>query len=81
MKSLVALLESISLWVLFSLLAIAFVGSRPCLALAICVVGGIAMALSSLAGFTPMNQATTKQANQKKDRPSLRDNNPSATVQ
>jgi hypothetical protein len=52
MKSLITVLEPLSLWILFSLLAIAFVGSRPYLALAICVVGGVAMALSSLAGFS-----------------------------
>ena len=51
MKSLVAAMEPILLWVLFSLLAIAFVGSRPYVALAISVVGGVSMALSSLASF------------------------------
>jgi len=66
MKSLITVLKPLSLWVLFSLLAIAFVGTRPYLALAICVAGSIAMALSSLAGFSSLRQETTGQAGQKK---------------
>jgi len=66
MKSLITAFEPLSLWVLFSLLAIAFVGTRPYLALAICVAGGIAMALSSLAGFSSLRQKTTEQTGQKK---------------
>ena len=66
MKSLIKVLEPLSLWVLFSLLAIAFVGTRPYLALAICVAGGIAMALSSLAGFSSSHQETTGEVGQKK---------------
>ena len=62
MKSLTTVLEPLSLWVLFSLLAIAFVGTRPYLALAICVTGGIAMALSSLAGFSSSPQEATEEA-------------------
>ena len=66
MKSLITVLEPLSLWVLFSLLAIAFMGTRPYLALAICVAGGIAMALSSLAGFSSLRQQDTEQAGEKK---------------
>ncbi len=66
MKSLITILEPLSLWILFSLLAIAFVGTRPYLALAICVAGGIAMALSSLAGFSSPRQEGTEQAGEKK---------------
>jgi len=51
MKSPITALEPILLWVLFSLIAITFVGTRPHVALAICVVGGVSMALSSLASF------------------------------
>lgn len=67
MKSLIPVLEPLSLWALFSLLAIAFVGTRPYLALAICITGGIAMALSSLAGFSSLRQETTEQASQKEE--------------
>jgi len=66
MKSLLPVLEPLSLWVLFSLLAIAFVGTRPYLALAICVAGGIAMALSCLAGFSSPPQEATEEAGQRK---------------
>ncbi len=67
MKSLITVLEPLSLWILFSLLAISFVGTRPYLALVICVVGGIAMALSCLAGFSSLGQETTEQAGQKEE--------------
>jgi len=69
MKSLLTAMEPVLLWILFSLLAIAFVGTRPYLALAICVAGSIAMALSSLAGFSSLCQEATEQAGQeeKKD--------------
>jgi hypothetical protein len=66
MKSLIKVLEPLSLWVLFSLLAIAFVGTRPYLALVTCVVGGIAMTISSLAGFSSPRQEAIEQADQKK---------------
>lgn len=66
MKSVLTALEPLSLWVLFSLLAIAFVGTRPYLALVTCVVGGIAMAISSLAGFSSSHQETTGEVGQKK---------------
>lgn len=66
MKSVLTALEPLSLWVLFSLLAIAFVGTRPYLALVTCVVGGIAMAISSLAGFSSPRQEAIEQGDQKK---------------
>jgi len=66
MKSALRAMKPLSLWVLFSLLAITFVEVRPYLALAICVAGGIAMALSSLAGFYSPPQEATEQAGQKK---------------
>jgi hypothetical protein len=67
MKPLITVLEPLSLWVLFSLLAIAFVGTRPYLALAICVAGGIAMALSSLAGFSSSCQEASEKGGQNKE--------------
>jgi len=56
MRSVIAAWEPFSLWLLFSLLAIAFVGSRPYLALAISVAGGIVMAVTCLAGFSSSRQ-------------------------
>lgn len=81
MRSLITILEPLSLWVLFSLLAIAFVGTRPYLALAICVLGGIAMALSSLADFSSLRHKAPERAGQEeKNRPTLRDGNLSDMV-
>jgi hypothetical protein len=41
-------MQPLLVWLLASLMAIALMGSRPYLALAVVVVGGIAMGLSSL---------------------------------
>lgn len=41
-------MQPLLVWLLASLLAIALMGSRPYLALAVVLVGGIAMGLSSL---------------------------------
>ncbi len=49
MKSARAALEPVLLWLLFSLLTIAFVSSRPYLALILALLGGIAMGVSSVA--------------------------------
>lgn len=56
MKSVASALEPILLWILFTLLAIAFVGTRPYLALVLAVVGGIAVGASSLAGYSSLHQ-------------------------
>jgi len=62
MRSVASALEPVLLWVLFSLLAIAFVGTRPYLALALAVLGGIAMGLSSLASYSSLHQDPPDQA-------------------
>ena len=41
-------MQTLLIWLLASLLAIALMGSRPYLALVVVLVGGIAMGLSSL---------------------------------
>lgn len=61
MKSVANALEPILLWILFTLLAIAFVGTRPYLALVLTVVGGIAMGASSLAGYSSLHQDAADQ--------------------
>lgn len=66
MRSLLTVLEPVFLWILFCLLAIAFVGTRPYLALAASVAGGIVMALSSFAGFSSLRKEVTEQAGREK---------------
>ncbi len=61
MKSAASALEPFLLWILFTLLAIAFVGTRPYLALVLAVVGGIAMGASSLAGYSSLHQDAADQ--------------------
>jgi len=51
MKSLLTVMEPLSLWVLFSLLAIAFVGTKPQVGLAIAILGGVLMGLSSIVSY------------------------------
>jgi uncharacterized membrane protein YraQ (UPF0718 family) len=61
MKSVARALEPFLLWILFSLLAIAFVGTRTYLALVIALLGGIAMGLSSLSGYLPSPQHSDRE--------------------
>lgn len=51
-RSFAAAGEPFLLWVFLSLLAIAWVGRRPYAALAIALLGGIAMGLSSVANYS-----------------------------
>lgn len=44
-------LNLILMWILFSLLAIAFIGTRPFVGLAIAVIGGIILGIFSFADF------------------------------
>lgn len=64
MKSVASVLEPFLLWILFTLLAIAFVGTRPYLALVLAVVGGIAMGASSLAGYSSLRQDAADQGDE-----------------
>jgi hypothetical protein len=49
--SILAAAEPFLLWVFLSLLAIAWVGRRPYVALALALLGGVAMGLSSVASY------------------------------
>lgn len=48
---LLSMLNVFLVWVLFSLLAIAFIGDRPYLSLAIALVGGVVLGFVSLQTF------------------------------
>ena len=65
MKSLITVLEPLSLWVLFSLLAIAFVGTRPYIGLAIAILGGVLMGLSSVVSYDSQCREVTNQGKEK----------------
>jgi len=64
------LLLAFGYWVLFSLLAIAFIGDRPYLGLAIALVGGIVVGFVSMVPFESKLQETAreKQETRKKNR-------------
>jgi len=65
MKSLITVLEPLSLWVLFSLLAVAFVGTRPYVGLAIAILGGVLMGLSSVVSYDSQCREVTNQGKEK----------------
>jgi|GEM_PF-2718291 len=65
MKSLITVLEPLSLWVLFSLLAIAFVETRPYVGLAIAILGGVLMGLSSVASYDSRCREVTHHGKEK----------------
>ena len=52
MRALSGGIQPFLLWILFSLLTIALIGSRPYVALAVALLGGIAMGLSSLVSYS-----------------------------
>ena len=52
LRSFAAAAEPFLLWAFLSLLAIAWVGRRPYVALAMAILGGIAMGLSSVANYS-----------------------------
>ena len=54
-------MQTLLIWLLASLLAIALMGSRPYLALAVVVVGGVAMGLSSLWSSQTRGQDTSQE--------------------
>jgi len=64
MKSLLTVLEPLSLWVLFSLLAIAFVGTRPYIGLAIAILGGVLMGLSAVVSYNSQCREVTNHGNE-----------------
>ena len=68
MKSLITVLEPLSLWVLFSLLAIALVGTRPHIGLAIAILGGLLMGLSSVASYDWQCREVTNHGKEKRPR-------------
>lgn len=55
-SSVFAAAEPFLLWAFLSLLAIAWVGRRPYAALAIALLGGIAMGLSSVANYSTSSE-------------------------
>jgi len=65
MKSLITVLEPLSLWILFSLLAIAFVGTRPYIGLAIAILGGVLMGLSSVVSYDSQCREVANHGNEK----------------
>jgi len=56
LRSFTAAAEPFLLWAFLSLLAIAWVGGRPYGALAIALLGGIAMGLSSMANYSSSSE-------------------------
>ena len=56
--------EPFLLWVFLSLLAIAWVGRRPYVALAIALLGGLAMGLSSVANYSASSERDLDRAAQ-----------------
>ena len=56
LRSFAAAAEPFLLWALLSLLAIAWVGRRPYMALAMAVLGGMAMGLSSVANYSSSSE-------------------------
>ena len=56
LRSFSAAAEPFLLWVFLSLLAIAWVGRRPYAALAIALLGGMAMGLSSVANYSSSSE-------------------------
>jgi hypothetical protein len=56
LRSFAAAAEPFFLWLFLSLLAIAWVGRRPYGALAIALLGGVAMGLSSMANYSSSSE-------------------------
>lgn len=56
LTSFAAAAEPFLLWAFLSLLAIAWVGRRPYVALAMALLGGIAMGLSSVANYSTSSE-------------------------
>ena len=56
LRSFAAAAEPFLLWVFLSLLAIAWVGRRPYAALAMALLGGLAMGLSSVANYSASSE-------------------------
>jgi len=56
LRSFAAAAEPFLLWAFLSLLAIAWVGRRPYVALAMAVLGGVAMGLSSMANYSSSSE-------------------------
>jgi len=63
-RSFAAAAEPFLLWVFLSLLAIAWVGRRPYVALAMAVLGGVAMGLSSMANYSSSSERDLDRAAQ-----------------
>ena len=55
-RSMLAAAEPFLLWAFLSLLAIAWVGRRPYVGLAIALLGGMAMGLSSVANYSSSSE-------------------------
>ena len=55
-RSMLAAAEPFLLWAFLSLLAVAWVGRRPYAALAMAVLGGMAMGLSSVANYSSSSE-------------------------
>lgn len=55
------------LWILFSLLSIAYIGQRPYLGLGIAIVGGIILGIMSFLYYEPVPPASRIQAEAEKD--------------
>ncbi len=64
MRALTTPTEPFLVWVLSSLLAIAFVGSHPEIALTIVVLGGVGMGLSSILSYSSSRPGPTRQGDE-----------------
>jgi hypothetical protein len=56
LRSFAAAAEPVFLWAFLSLLAIAWAGRRPYVALAMAVLGGVALGLSSVANYSSSSE-------------------------
>ena len=61
MRALTTSTEPFLVWILSTLLAIAFVGGNPEIALTIVVLGGVGMGLSSILSYSSLRPGPTHQ--------------------